>query len=72
MISYAPLYQTMKAKGITTYKLVNQYRLSRSLLDRLKHNKPISTVTLNDLCTILDCRVEEVLVYCKDENSDLD
>lgn len=66
MISYAPLYQTMKEKGITTYKLVNQYRLSRSLLDRLKHNKPISTVTLNDLCTILDCRVEDVLVYCKD------
>ncbi|MBE6619874.1 MAG: helix-turn-helix transcriptional regulator [Ruminococcaceae bacterium] len=72
MISYAPLYQTMKAKGITTYKLVNQYHLSCSLLDRLKHNKPISTVTLNDLCTILDCRVEDVLVYCKDENSDLD
>ena len=72
MISYTPLYQTMKQKGITTYKLINQYHVSRSLLDRLKHNKPISTVTLNDLCTILDCRVEDVLVYCKDENTDLD
>lgn len=72
MISYAPLYQTMKQKGMTTYKLINQYHVSRSLLDRLKHNKPISTVTLNDLCTILDCRVEDVLVYCKDENTDLD
>lgn len=72
MISYAPLYQTMKQKGITTYKLINQYHVSRSLLDRLKHNKPISTVTLNDLCTILDCRVEDVLVYCKNENTDLD
>lgn len=72
MISYAPLYQTMRQKGITTYKLINQYHVSRSLLDRLKHNKPISTVTLNDLCTILDCRVEDVLVYCKDENTDLD
>lgn len=72
MISYAPLYQTMKQKGMTTYKLINQYHVSRSLLDRLKHNKPISTVTLNDLCTILDCRVEDVLIYCKDENTDLD
>lgn len=72
MISYAPFYQTMKQKGMTTYKLINQYHVSRSLLDRLKHNKPISTVTLNDLCTILDCRVEDVLVYCKDENTDLD
>ena len=66
MISYEPLYQTMKRKGITTYKLINQYGVSRSLIDRLKHNKPISTVTLNDLCTFLDCRVEDILVYKKD------
>ena len=66
MISYEPLYQTMKKKGISTYKLVNDFGLSRSLLDRLKHNKPISTVTLNDLCNILDCRVEEVMVFTKD------
>ena len=66
MISYAPLYRTMKEKSISTYKLINQYGFSRSLLDRLKHNRPISTVTLNDLCTCLDCRVEDVLVYIKD------
>ena len=66
MISYEPLYRTMKEKQISTYKLVNTFHLSRSLLDRLKHNKPISTVTLNDLCTFLDCRVEDVLVYVKD------
>ena len=66
MISYEPLYQTMKSKGITTYKLINQHGVSRSLIDRLKHNKPISTVTLNDLCTFLDCRVEDILLYIKD------
>ena len=66
MISYAPLYQTMKKKGISTYKLINQYGISRSLIDRLKHDKPISTVTLNDLCKYLDCNVEDILVYIKD------
>ena len=66
MISYEPLYKTMKEKGVSTYKLVNTYNVSRSLLDRLKHNKPISTVTLNDLCSYLDCRVEDILVYIKD------
>lgn len=66
MISYEPLYRTMKEKGISTYKLINEYGISRSLLDRLKHNKPISTVTLNDLCTIFDCRVEDVMVFIKD------
>ncbi len=68
MISYEPLYQTMKEKGITTYKLINKYGVSRSLIDRLKHNKPISTVTLNDLCRFLDCKVEDVIVYIKDDS----
>ena len=67
MISYEPLYKTMKEKGVTTYRLIHTYGVSRSLLDRLKHNKPISTVTLNDLCTFLDCRVEDILVYRKDK-----
>ena len=67
MISYEPLYKTMKSKGITTYKLINEFGVSRSLLDRLKHNKPISTVTLNDLCTFLDCRVEDVIVFTKED-----
>ena len=66
MISYAPLYTTMKEKGVSTYRLVNEFGVSRSLLDRLKHNKPISTVTLNDLCTFLECRVEDILVYIKE------
>lgn len=67
MISYEPLYKTLKEKGISTYKLINQYGISRSLLDRLKHNKPISTVTLNDLCNILHCKVEEVILFTEDE-----
>ena len=67
MISYAPLYKTLKEKGFSTYKLINNYGISRSLLDRLKHNKPISTVTLNDLCNILKCRVEDILVFAEDK-----
>ena len=67
MITYEPFYETLKKNGISTYKLVNQYNVSRSLLDRLKHNKPISTVTLNDLCSILKCKVEDVLLYIEDE-----
>ena len=68
MISYAPLYKTLKEKGISTYKLINEYGISRSLLDRLKHNRPISTLTLNDLCSILHCRVEDVLEYIEDDH----
>ena len=66
MISYEPFYETLKTKNITTYKLIKDSNVSRDLLDRLKHNKPISTVTLNDLCDILDCQVQDILTYIKD------
>lgn len=67
MISYAPLYKTLKEKGISTYKLINDFGVSRSLLDRLKHNKPITTVTINDLCSYLECKVEDILEYVEDK-----
>lgn len=72
MISYEPLYKTMKKKNITTYRLIEHYHISRSLIDRLKHNKPITTVTLNDLCKILKCRVEDIMVYIEDDEPDIE
>ena len=67
MISYAPFYKTLKEKKMTTYQLIRDFGVSRSLLDRLKHNKPISTVTLDDLCRFLSCKVEDILLYQPDE-----
>ena len=66
MISYEPLYKTLKQKNISTYRLIHEYGISRSLLDRLKHNRPISTTTLNDLCNILHCKVEDILLFTED------
>ena len=66
MISYAPFYKTLQEKGMTTYKLIKEYGISRSLLDRLKHDKPITTVTINDLCKYLDCNVEDIIEYVDD------
>lgn len=63
MISYHPLWETMRRKNITTYTLVKKYSFSRGTLDSLKHNRNISTATLDDICSILDCRVEDVLAY---------
>ena len=66
MISYEPLYKTLKEKGVSTYRLIETYNISRSLLDRLKHDKPLTTVTLNDLCKFLDCKIEDIVEYIPD------
>lgn len=57
----------MQRKKITTYTLIKDYSFSKGTLDSLKHDRNISTATLNDICRILDCRVEEVLVYVPDQ-----
>ena len=69
MISYDPLWETMKRKGITTYALIKNYSFSRGTMDTLKHNRNISTATLNDLCNILSCNVEDVLRYIPDKDN---
>ncbi len=66
IISYEPLWETMRRKGVTTYALIKNYSFSRGTLESLKQGRNISTSTLNDLCRILDCRVEDVLVYTPD------
>ena len=67
MISYDPLWETMKRKGISTYTLIKNYAFSRGTLDSLKQGRNISTATLNDLCVILSCRVEDVIEFIPDE-----
>ena len=66
MITYAPLWETMKRKGVSTYSLIKDYSFSRGTLDSLKHDRNISTATLNDLCNILSCEVQDVLRYIPD------
>ncbi len=68
LIVYDPLWATMKRRGITTYTLIKDYSFSRGTLDSLKHNRNISTATLNDLCRILSCKVDDILEYIPDES----
>jgi DNA-binding Xre family transcriptional regulator len=63
MIDYSPFWETLDKSNENWYTLTKKYRISPSTLSRLKHNKDISTRTINDLCRILDCKVEDVLLY---------
>lgn len=66
MMSFEPLWQTMRKKGITTYTLTEKYNVSRGTLDNLKHNRNVTLITVERMCQILDCKVEDVIVYKKD------
>ena len=67
MISYEPLFRTMKEKGISTYRL-GKMGFPMSNYYAMKRGDNISTHTLNHLCKLLRCRVEDVMEYIDDEN----
>ena len=67
MISYAPLWETMKRKHATTSTLQVKGEISSSTVRRLKANESVSTNTLDALCRILDCELDDIIAYLPDE-----
>ncbi|WP_409969857.1 helix-turn-helix transcriptional regulator [Bengtsoniella intestinalis] len=67
MISYEPLWRTMELKNATTYTLQVKGNISSSTIRRLKASESVSTNTLDALCAILDCNLEDVIAYLPDE-----
>lgn len=67
MIVYTPLWDTMKKRGISTYALINKYNISSNTINRLRHNMGVTTQLIDDLCVILDCKVEDIMKYENNE-----
>lgn len=66
MIRYTRLWETMKVKGVSQYRLINEYHISSGQLDRLRKNSNVSTYTLDQLCRILHCRLEDIAEFVED------
>ena len=67
MIVYDRLWAKMKERGISQYKLIKDYHMSTGQMDRLRKNENISTYTLNRLCKILDCGLDDIAEYKRDD-----
>ena len=66
MIVYDRLWATMKKKKITQYKLIKQYGIDKSQMQRLRKNMVVKTVILNRLCSVLDCKIEDIMEFVPD------
>ena len=67
MIDYTPFWETLKSSQETTYTLINKHHISSAIIDKLRNNKPMNTTTLNDLCRILNCKIEDIAQYTPSE-----
>ena len=68
MIKYDRLWQTMKQRGVSQYDLYTHYNVNRSQLNRLRHNENVEINTIDKLCNILQCRVEDIMEHFPDDN----
>lgn len=66
MISYEPLWRTMEKRGATTYTLQVKGQISSSTIRRLKAGESVSTNTLDALCKILNCELDDIVTYLPD------
>ena len=68
MVDYSPFWKTLEQSNESWYTLTTTHHISNSTLHRLKHNKDVSTKTLNDLCRILDCQISDIVQYIPSAN----
>lgn len=67
MISFEPLWRTMKEKDISVYKLLEVYKFSHGTYDSIKKNKNVTLNTIDQLCKILQCNVSDIVEYKESE-----
>lgn len=66
MIKYDKLWKLMEEKGVTTYQLREKCGIDSKTIRRLKANDNMETKTLNKLCAIFECNLQDIAEYVKD------
>lgn len=63
LINYEPFWSTLQSKEITKYQLIYHWGISSNTIRRMRHNEAISSTTLNELCLILDCQIQDIIQF---------
>lgn len=69
MIKYDKFWETLKSKNLTQYDLYTHHGVNRSLLDKLRNNKNIEINTIDKLCNLLHCNIEDIMTHYEDDNT---
>ena len=66
MIKFDRLWKTMEQRGMTTYRLREQCGIDSKTIRRLKANENMETKTLDKLCAVLGCKLEDIAEFVED------
>ena len=67
MISYAPLFETLKKNGTSLDKIYRRAVIGGGTRQNIKKGKALLTTTIDILCEYLNCTVSEVIEYIPEE-----
>lgn len=68
-ISYEKLFELMKEKGMTTYRIRKEKIISENALTSMRAGKSVTMDTIARLCKALNCQPGDILEYVPDEKS---
>lgn len=69
MITFSPLWETMRKKNITKYTLTEHYHFSKALVKRLRNNQSVTLCTIERLCAILQCDISDIVIVTCDSDT---
>jgi DNA-binding Xre family transcriptional regulator len=69
LIKFDKLWVRLTECGLTKYKLHTYYGVSKAQIHRLQHNQSVSTYTIDRLCNLLNCEVDDIMEHMKDDNN---
>ena len=67
MMTYKPLWKTMIEKNLRQVDLYRNYGFSSGQMSRIREGKYVSTETINRLCEILECNIEDIIQFEPDD-----
>lgn len=66
MLDYTPLWDTMRRKGISQYRLLKA-GIDNKTLDALKKGNNVTLLTVEKICAVLDCTANDVVRFLEKE-----
>ena len=66
MIIFNDILQKLKKAGYSSTRIRKENILPQSTLQRLREGKPITTETINVICSLLNCQPGDLLEYIPD------
>ena len=68
-VSYKKLFHMMIEKEMTNAELQQKAGFSANIITRLKRNGYISLESIENICRVMDCGVDDILEFVPDEES---